>query len=227
MHPYDTPEGWDYLAVPGWPYDHFQSDPPIVDLGDNFEVPSHFTGIATEKRSGMTIALCFHGARELGITMAAVMGADPAGITFPLELALKTAAAVKWKFAAAMQLCNEEAAVDAAGTWKRSEEQSALTTAQRKERAQELLAPLLEQMPGPPPTQKPGGRRSLTPEHLATVAEVYRTAHEQGQPPTKAVADHFDISHSTAAKWVGAARKQGALGPVRKGSRGSQEGDEE
>ncbi|MGW2365122.1 hypothetical protein ACWCZ5_06005 [Streptomyces sp. NPDC001667] len=225
MHPYDTPEGWDYLAVPGWPYDHFQSDPPIVDLGDNFKVPSYFTGIATEKRSGMTIALCFHAARELGMNLVAVMGADQ--ITFPLELALKTGSVIKWKFVAAMQLVNDESAVDAAGEWKRSEEQQALTMAQRKERAQELLAPLLDQMPEPPPAQKAGGRRSLTAEHLATVAEVYSAAHEQGRPPTMTVADHFEVSHSTAAKWVGAARKQGALGPVRKGSRGSQEGDEE
>lgn len=225
MHPYDTPEGWDYLAVPGWPYDRFQSDPPIADLGDNFKVPSHFTGIATEKRSGMTIALCFHAARELGMTLVAVMGADE--IAFPLELALKTCSVGKWKYVAAMQLVNEEAAVDAAGEWKRSEEQQALTTAQRKERAQALLASLLNQMPGPHPVQRPGGRRSLTSEHLATVAEVYSTAHEQGRPPTMAVADHFEVSHSTAAKWVGAARKQGALGPVKKGSRGSHEGDEE
>ncbi|GHF25330.1 hypothetical protein ACWD4B_09905 [Streptomyces sp. NPDC002536] len=224
MHPYDTPEGWDYLAVPGWPYDRFQGNPPIVDIGDNFKVPSHFTGIATEKRSGMTIALCFHAAPGRGMNLVAVMGADE--LTFPLELAVKTGSVLKWKYVAAMQLVDDEAAVDAAGGWKRSEEQQALTTAQRKERARELLAPLLDQMPGPPPAQGPGGRRNLTPEHLATVAEVYRTAHEQGQPPTKTVADHFDISHSTAAKWVGAARKQGLLGQVRKGSRGSNEGDE-
>ncbi|MET9413266.1 hypothetical protein ABZY03_03540 [Streptomyces klenkii] len=225
MHPYDTPEGWDYLAVPGWPYDRFQSDPPIVDLGDNFKVPSHFTGIATEKRSGMTIALCFHAAPGRVMNLAAVMGADE--LTFPLELATKTCSVLKWKYVAAMQLVNEEAAATADGTWKRSEEQSALTTAQRQERARELLAPLLDQMPGPPLAQKPGGRRSLTSDHLAAVAEVYSTAHEQGRPPTMAVAEHFEVSHSTAAKWVGTARKQGLLGQVRKGSRGSHEGGEE
>ena len=55
-------------------------------------------------------------------------------------------------------------------------------------------------------------RNRLTPEHLARVAEVYRTAWQAGEPPTKAVAQSFEVSHSTAARWVGAARKAKHLG---------------
>jgi hypothetical protein len=61
----------------------------------------------------------------------------------------------------------------------------------------------------------PHRRRLVTPEHLAQVAATYRQAMAQSRPPTVAVADQFQVSHSTAARWVGAARKSGELGPAR------------
>jgi hypothetical protein len=57
-------------------------------------------------------------------------------------------------------------------------------------------------------------RKRLTDSHLTKVAEVYRVAWQDGSPPTKAVAQEFYVSHSTAARWVGAARKAGHLGPA-------------
>jgi hypothetical protein len=57
-------------------------------------------------------------------------------------------------------------------------------------------------------------RKRLTDSHLAKVAEAYRAAWKAGTPPTKAVAQSFTVSHSTAARWVGAARKAGHLGPA-------------
>lgn len=45
-----VPDGWDYVATPGWPYDQFRGEPPLVDLG-HLKMPSHFTGIAVGKRS--------------------------------------------------------------------------------------------------------------------------------------------------------------------------------
>lgn len=56
-------------------------------------------------------------------------------------------------------------------------------------------------------------RRRATDAHLLAVAETYRAAWQDGSPPTKAVAAAFSVSHSTAARWVGAARKAGHLGP--------------
>jgi hypothetical protein len=55
-------------------------------------------------------------------------------------------------------------------------------------------------------------RRQVTDRMLREVAEVYRLAWEAGKPPTVAVADHFNKSRSTAARWVGFAREQGFLG---------------
>lgn len=64
------------------------------------------------------------------------------------------------------------------------------------------------------PQQARAGRRyRLTDAHLADVADVYTKARADGQGPTRAVADHFDVAHSTAAKWVGLARTAELLPP--------------
>jgi len=66
-------------------------------------------------------------------------------------------------------------------------------------------------------TPSVGKRYRLTRAHLEDVAAVYREALENGAGPTRAVANHFDVSHSTAAKWVGKARRHGALRSTTKG----------
>lgn len=57
-------------------------------------------------------------------------------------------------------------------------------------------------------------RTRITDDHLIDVANVYDAADAAGQGPTRAVADHFDVPHSTAAKWVGRARQRRFLPPV-------------
>lgn len=60
-------------------------------------------------------------------------------------------------------------------------------------------------------------RVRVTDDHLRAVVVVYKVAAESGLGPTLAVADHFDTSHSTAARWVGMARKRGLLPPTEPG----------
>lgn len=60
-------------------------------------------------------------------------------------------------------------------------------------------------------------RRKITPEHLQEVAKIYTAAQASDDPPTQTVKVHFAVSHSTAAKWVGAARKAGYLPPHESG----------
>jgi len=70
-------------------------------------------------------------------------------------------------------------------------------------------------------TAAPSGRqirRYLTDQHLEDVSAAYRRALTQGKPPTRAVQHHFDVSHSTAAKWVGHARRAGLLPKTSKGA---------
>jgi hypothetical protein len=56
---------------------------------------------------------------------------------------------------------------------------------------------------------------------LAEVAEVYWQAWRHGRPPTRAVAEHFTISHSAAAKRVARARQAGYLLATTRGKPGA------
>ncbi|MDP8931596.1 MAG: hypothetical protein M3O70_24260 [Actinomycetota bacterium] len=67
------------------------------------------------------------------------------------------------------------------------------------------------------PAKTGGKRHRITTQHLEEVARIYQSASEHGEPPTMAVADHFGVAHSTAAKWVGKARSEGMLEPIPRG----------
>jgi hypothetical protein len=69
-------------------------------------------------------------------------------------------------------------------------------------------------------------RRVLSRELLRQVAEVYRKAYAAGDPPTKAVAEHFTVSHRTATRWVSEARRVGEMGPAQ-GTRAGEATDEQ
>lgn len=57
-------------------------------------------------------------------------------------------------------------------------------------------------------------RFKITRAHLEEVARIYQEAADEGRPPTREVAELFEVAHSTAAKWVGKARREGILKPV-------------
>lgn len=54
-------------------------------------------------------------------------------------------------------------------------------------------------------------RHRITRSHLEEVAQAYSSALKTGEPPTRAVANAFVTSHSTAARWVALARETGFL----------------
>lgn len=60
--------------------------------------------------------------------------------------------------------------------------------------------------------------RGRGPGHFADVAAVWREAWQYGNTPTRAVAERFHTSYSTAAHWVVRARKMGLLPPSTKGT---------
>ena len=64
-------------------------------------------------------------------------------------------------------------------------------------------------------------RRNVDAALLRRVADVYRAA--VGDRPTTAVAEHFGVSHSTAARYVSAARTHKLLGRTRPGQKGTGE----
>jgi hypothetical protein len=65
-----------------------------------------------------------------------------------------------------------------------------------------------------------GGRKGHGDRHYAAVAEVYAIAWAGGGHPTKAVAEHWSVAKTTAAKWVLRARELGFLQPTTRGRPG-------
>lgn len=61
------------------------------------------------------------------------------------------------------------------------------------------------------------GRKGYGADHYSKVAEIYREAAALGNAPTRAVAEHFVVSKSAAAKWVARARGIGLLPPTQRG----------
>ena len=59
--------------------------------------------------------------------------------------------------------------------------------------------------------------RDLGDDHYQEVAQVYSDAVNSGHPPTIAVATHFTIAKSSAAKKVARARERGFLPPTSRG----------
>lgn len=59
--------------------------------------------------------------------------------------------------------------------------------------------------------------RDLGDDRYREVAEVYAQAVQEGRSPTKAVADHFTVEKSTAAKRVARARERGFLPKTSRG----------
>jgi hypothetical protein len=65
-------------------------------------------------------------------------------------------------------------------------------------------------------------RRGRYPDdHWSTVAKVYEEAWQGRDDPTAAVAEHFDLPHSTAAKHVARARDLGLLPRLGQGRPGT------
>jgi hypothetical protein len=62
--------------------------------------------------------------------------------------------------------------------------------------------------------------RELSREHLVAVAMFYVSASLVRNDPTRAVADHWHRSISTAARWIGAARREGILSETTQGRPG-------
>lgn len=100
---------------------------------------------------------------------------------------------------------------------------SALAPDTLQQIAQQQVAafvPALTEEPSPTPVDGASirRRRLVTDVHLKEVAALYAEAKEAGAAPTRAVQHHFGVSHSTAAKWAGRARKQGLLAPTTTGA---------
>lgn len=69
-----------------------------------------------------------------------------------------------------------------------------------------------------------GAPRRYAMAHYVEVAEIYLAAWQGGDQPTQAVASHFGVSRSAAAKWVAKARSEELLSPGTHGRAGAEAG---
>jgi hypothetical protein len=74
------------------------------------------------------------------------------------------------------------------------------------------------------PAVEPGKR--IPDDYYKEVARVYRYAARLGKPPTAAVAKAFDVSRSTAGRYVVETRRRGFLGPALPGVAGELDQEE-
>jgi len=199
----DKPAGWTLTWGVGWPLlSHLanSSNPPRVNVG-NVTVPAAFyLQVAPDPKvagEGMLIMLNYLAQNEeVRLTDVLATGVE---VPQALDILRKERPMEWWKRYVFMRLVFDEADAE----WKgEGEPDDAWNTAMGTTLLNAFNTPI---------TQR---RKRLTDSHLVKVAEVYRVAWQDGSPPTKAVAQEFYVSHSTAARWVGAARKAGHLGPA-------------
>jgi hypothetical protein len=72
----------------------------------------------------------------------------------------------------------------------------------------------------------PERRNRVTDNLLASVAEVYRQAINDGLPPKRSVATAFTVSQPTAGRYIMQARQRGHLGKTHPGKKGEQKHQE-
>lgn len=68
--------------------------------------------------------------------------------------------------------------------------------------------------------RRPRRGSPITDENLRAVAELYRRALSEGDPPTKTVCEEFHVQRATASRWIAKARERGLLGPASPGRAG-------
>lgn len=225
-------DGWTYIVVPGWPTGGFKNEGRLERAG-NVLLPQSFTLRATNEEKGESVFLCFV-THEGEVKMSAVLSSHsdaPTGIDL-----LRAAMPIEsWKRLAVVQMT----------TWLATTDPDALPRKPLHHAASEALGDDWVQLlrawrdvspdEATPreaikaalatPVERVKRRRNrITREHLEAVAEIYRTANAAGAAPTRAVQDAFLTTHSTAAKWVSQARKEGILGAA-PGSRGGEVGN--
>jgi hypothetical protein len=213
-HPYnEPPTGWVVIARDGWPPRSIDTPEPQqqpVRVG-NVMVPGRFRlDVRPDKQvagPGVFIKICYRTEGN-GVVLSRV---DANGIDVPqaLDILRKARPMEWWKRHVFMQMVFQLAREEIGGPPGSPAGDDAWHTAVGETLRDGFNVPISPR------------RNRLTPEHLAKVAEVYRQAWEDGEPPTKAVAQNFSVSHSTAARWVGAARKAKHLGDA-DGSRGGE-----
>ncbi|MGQ5580358.1 hypothetical protein [Streptomyces sp. ECR3.8] len=223
-------DDWDYVVVPGWPTQNFINQGRLERAG-NVLLPQSFTLIASNDGKRESVFLCFV-VQDGEVKMSAVMSSH-SDVHTGLDALRAAAPMEQWKRLAIITMTHWLATTDpdvaALGPQYTAANKAASDDWVEALRAWQAAFPHLDteeavKAAGSVPLDPAKRRRNrITREHLERVAEVYRNADAAGAPPTRTVQEQFGTTHSTAAKWVSQARKQGILGPP-PGTRGGEVG---
>ncbi|MGN6763143.1 MAG: hypothetical protein ACTHJI_17660 [Leifsonia sp.] len=208
----NTPPGWDIDVNTGWSlFGSTQDRVPQVRLNRQVSVPQSFEMTIKDDTGDLSLALLFlvidkepriHGA--LNLTTA-----------IDLESALSRLWGEHgqrwWIKKAIATLAVRALAIDAFARHGTESDRLPPIEEQR-------ILDAIESIRQMPSTRR---KDKVTDAVLQEVAEVYRSAVDDGANPTQAVAEHFYKSHSTAARWVMRARQSGHLG-LANGRRGGE-----
>lgn len=221
------PDGWTLNILAGWPMDQFAHWPPLERAG-NVLLPAAFTGIAHPDDGSDVLFLCFK-VQEGEVMLTTVMSSQ-SDVHTALDRLRRAAPMDTWRrlcivgmarFLASAdpeEMAAEDVKVGMGGMRSEWEKAARAWQSQLQGWGQQNA----ERAETEPVHRRK--RNRITREHLEKVAEIYRQADADGAPPTRAVQDAFATTHSTAAKWVSQARKEGILGPP-PGSRGGEVGN--
>lgn len=211
------PDGWSLSVLAGWPMDQFAHWPPLERAG-NVLLPEAFTGIANPDDGSDVLFLCFK-VQEGEVQLTTVMSSrtdvhtalDRLRRAAPMDVWRRLCIVGMARFLATAdpkEMAEEDAKVGVGGMRSEWEKAARMWQSQLQGWGQQNA----ERAETEPVHKRK--RNRITREHLEQVAEVYREADAAGAPPTRAVQARFSTTHSTAAKWVSQARKEGVLGPA-------------
>ncbi|HEY5832454.1 hypothetical protein [Streptomyces sp.] len=218
------PDGWVLNVLAGWPMDQFVHWPALERAG-NVLLPESFTGVAHPDDQSDVVFLCFR-THEGEVQLTTVMSSR-SDVPTALDRMRRAAPMDTWKRLCIIGMARFLATVDPDELAKESAEngwgdlRSSWDEAARTWQSQLKGFGRLNAERAESTSIHRRRRNRITREHLEKVAEAYRKADADGAPPTRAVQQVFATTHSTAAKWVAQARKEGILGPA-PGSRGGE-----
>lgn len=220
-HELDPPPGWRFSAYPGWSLDdseerHFL--PELVQIGhvllpEFFYLAAGTPGMWPTEENPQPgnddfIVFLHFQARFGELRLREIRGAGEDLIS-ALDAFRKAVPAKLWRPIAIREITAFLALIDENSGWP-SDTWTPVGTDEWVKTIGEHRARALH------PAFRPKRRNRITDEHLQAVATEYLAADNLGLPPTKAVAAQFQTSHSTAAKWVGAARRKNMIPPAGK-----------
>ncbi len=231
------PPGVTWAVLPGWPAPREipailiaerkpPEEPPTLVTTVAGELPARFSLVVFVEQASLCVLRLEISGEPLGVTQREVISFTDHGVYSDLRRLLELHPSMDWWHEAAVRYLIAERSAQRLVS-KMSPEDFDLLVRSDLERADELrfapeelltYATDVRRAPDLIPKRR---RDRVTPEVLRAAADVYRQAWADGGNPTEAVARHFHKSHSTAARWVGQARKLGILGPA-DGSRGGE-----